>query len=147
MFTLDQLDVPIVQAPLAGGASTPELAAAVASAGGLGFLAAGYKAPEAVRADIAPAAGAERPAVRRQPVRAAGSGRRPGRRRGATRASLRRGGACQGVALGEPRHDDDGWEQKLALVIEERVPVVSFTFGCPTAATVQRLHDAGARSG
>ena len=40
---LDRLDVPIVQAPLAGGASTPELAAAVSGAGGLGFLAAGYK--------------------------------------------------------------------------------------------------------
>ena len=33
---------PIVQAPLSGGASTPELAAAVSGAGGLGFLAAGY---------------------------------------------------------------------------------------------------------
>jgi nitronate monooxygenase len=41
-----------VQAPLAGGASTPQLAAAVASAGGLGFLAAGYKTAEAVAADI-----------------------------------------------------------------------------------------------
>jgi nitronate monooxygenase len=41
---LDQLEVPIVQAPLAGGPSTPELAAAVSDAGGLGFLAAGYEA-------------------------------------------------------------------------------------------------------
>src|SRR4029077_10464416 len=32
----------IVLAPLAGGPSTPELAAAVANAGGLGFVAAGY---------------------------------------------------------------------------------------------------------
>ena len=37
------LDVPIVGAPLAGGPSTPALAAAVSEAGGLGFLAAGYK--------------------------------------------------------------------------------------------------------
>ena len=36
MFTLDQLDVPIVQAPLAGGPSTPELAAAVARPAGSG---------------------------------------------------------------------------------------------------------------
>ena len=33
---------PVVLAPLAGGPSTPELAAAVANAGGLGFVAAGY---------------------------------------------------------------------------------------------------------
>jgi nitronate monooxygenase len=44
--------VPIVQAPLGGGPSTPRLAAAVAQAGGLGFLAAGYKTAEAVAADI-----------------------------------------------------------------------------------------------
>src|SRR3954470_11755467 len=43
---------PIVQAPMGGGASTPTLAAAVADAGGLGFLAAGYKTVDAVRADI-----------------------------------------------------------------------------------------------
>ena len=43
MPVLEQLELPIVQAPLAGGASTPALAAAVCEAGGLGFLAAGYK--------------------------------------------------------------------------------------------------------
>ena len=39
--------VPIIAAPMAGGPSTPELAAAVSSAGGLGFLAAGYLTPTA----------------------------------------------------------------------------------------------------
>jgi nitronate monooxygenase len=39
---LDSCPVPIVLAPLAGGPATPELAAAVTNAGGLGFLAAGY---------------------------------------------------------------------------------------------------------
>src|SRR5581483_5097867 len=34
---------PVVQAPMGGGPSTPALAAAVSDAGGLGFLAAGYK--------------------------------------------------------------------------------------------------------
>ena len=36
-----ELRHPIVQAPMAGGPSTPALAAAVSDAGGLGFLAAG----------------------------------------------------------------------------------------------------------
>jgi nitronate monooxygenase len=49
----EELDHPIVQAPLAGGPSTPALAAAVSEAGGLGFLAAGYKTPEAVAAEVA----------------------------------------------------------------------------------------------
>lgn len=39
---LDELAVPIVLAPLAGGPSTAKLAAAVSGAGGLGLLAAGY---------------------------------------------------------------------------------------------------------
>jgi nitronate monooxygenase len=36
---LADLRIPIVLAPLAGGAPTPQLAAAVCEAGGLGFLA------------------------------------------------------------------------------------------------------------
>lgn len=52
IFTLDALIHPIVQAPMGGGPSTPALAAAVSGAGGLGFLAAGYKAVDAVRADL-----------------------------------------------------------------------------------------------
>src|SRR5690348_4164922 len=43
---LDELEVPVVLAPLAGGPSTPELAAAVSGAGGLGFLALGYLSAE-----------------------------------------------------------------------------------------------------
>ena len=49
---LDTLDVPIVLAPLAGGPFTPELAAAVCEAGGLGFLAAGYLKADALRERI-----------------------------------------------------------------------------------------------
>ena len=37
---------------MAGGPSTPELAIAVSEAGGLGFLAAGYKRADAVRDEI-----------------------------------------------------------------------------------------------
>ncbi|RZK72769.1 MAG: nitronate monooxygenase [Rhodococcus sp. (in: high G+C Gram-positive bacteria)] len=53
MFDLeDGLRIPIVGAPMAGGPSTPELVAAVSSAGGLGFLAAGYKTVDAVRREV-----------------------------------------------------------------------------------------------
>ena len=48
-----------------------------------------------------------------------------------------------GVELGEPRYDDDRWEEKLALAREEQVPVVSFTFGCPDADAVAQLQAAG----
>jgi nitronate monooxygenase len=45
--------------------------------------------------------------------------------------------------LGEPRHDDDGWRDKLALVAELEVPVVSFTFGGPSAPEIRELRAAG----
>jgi nitronate monooxygenase len=140
---LTGLRIPIVQAPLAGGPSTPALAAAVARAGGLGFLAAGYKRPEAVREEIeqlralsgepfglnifaAPAAGVDGPAVEAYVER------------------LRPLAERYGVGLGDPRHDDDSFEAKLELAVEQRVPIVSFTFGCPAPETVRLLHDAGA---
>ncbi|GAB3878894.1 hypothetical protein GCM10027612_03810 [Microbispora bryophytorum subsp. camponoti] len=44
---------PIIQAPMAGGGATPALAAAVSRAGGLGFLAAGYRTAQDVRREIA----------------------------------------------------------------------------------------------
>jgi hypothetical protein len=50
-------------------------------------------------------------------------------------------GERYGVEPGERRHDDDGYEEKLALVVEERVPVVSFTFGCPAREGIERPAD------
>ena len=111
-------ELPIVQAPMGGGPSTPELAAAVGEAGGLGFLAAGYRSVAAVRADIAALRGLSRrpfginlfapPAEPGEPAEIA------------TYAEELRGDAeRRGVELGEPRHDDDGWEEKLALCADE----------------------------
>jgi nitronate monooxygenase len=137
MFSLDQIEHPIVQAPMGGGPSTPELAAAVAEAGGLGFLAAGYLGVDAVRADVS--------ALRELGARSFGvnlfapPGKGAGEEAVSAYASTLRGLG----PLGQPRHDDDGWEEKLALVQEERVPVVSFTFGGPPADVVDSLHRAG----
>jgi len=132
------LEHPIVQAPMGGGASTPALAAAVSEAGGLGFLAAAYRGVDAVRADVA--------AVRAATGRPFGINVFAPPRPVPDAAAVER--YARGLAerygeLGAARHDDDGWEEKLALVAELRVPVVSFTFGCPDAATVERLHSAG----
>ena len=48
----DLLRRPVVVAPMAGGPSTTELVIAAAGAGALGFLAAGYKTPAAMAAEI-----------------------------------------------------------------------------------------------
>ena len=133
----------IVGAPMAGGPTTPRLAAAVSEAGGLGFLAAGYKTPDAVRADLAEA--------RRLTSRPVGLNllsvvERPVDEDAVARyaETLRPEAERYGVVLGEPRFDDDHRAAKLALAAEEGVEVVSFAFACPSAEEVAALQDAGA---
>jgi nitronate monooxygenase len=140
MAILEQLTMPIVQAPLAGGASTPVLAAAVSGAGGLGFLAAGYKRADAVRADV--------DALRERTARPFGVNVFAPPAGAADLDAVRTyaGRLCDEGELGEPRRDDDDWEAKLALLDDARLPVVSFTFGCPDAAVVERVHAAGSEA-
>lgn len=51
-----------------------------------------------------------------------------------------------GIRLGDPRYSDDDWQKKIELLLEDPVPVVSFTFGCPTRATIQSLRRAGSET-
>ena len=136
---LDTLEIPIVLAPLAGGPATVDLAVAVSDAGGLGFLAAGYRTAADMRDQIRafrdrshmpfgvnvftpPASPATQPAVYASYVERL--------RSEATRA---------GVQLGEPRVDDDDWQAKLSALSELTVPVVSFVFGCPPPDVIAAL--------
>ena len=127
---------------MGGGPGTPALAAAVSEAGGLGFLAAGYRTPEAVRAELGELRGlTARPFGLNLFTPGPASGDAAALERSA--AALRGEAERLGVEPGEPRHDDDHWEAKLELARDERVPVVSFTFGCPDAAVVRSLQEAG----
>ncbi|MFC7383294.1 nitronate monooxygenase [Sphaerisporangium rhizosphaerae] len=141
---LAALALPIVQAPLAGGPSTPELAAAVSSAGGLGFLAAGYRSSDDLRSDIASVrARTDAPFGVNLFVPSKGEVDRTAVDAYAGR--LRGESERYGVALGVPADDDDGWQAKLAVVTAERVPVVSFTFGLPAREVIDEVRAAGAR--
>lgn len=142
-FSPNQLREPIVLAPMAGGPATVELAAAVAGAGGLGFIAGGYKQPEALREQItALRAASERPFG----VNLFAPGPKAADQQALRRylAELAVEAERQHAPLGEPRHDDDHYAAKLDLVCELQVPLVSFTFGCPQATVIERLHRAGA---
>ena len=52
MFTFSALKTPIIQAPMAGGVCTPELVAAVASAGGVGSFGFAYSTPQKIAEDL-----------------------------------------------------------------------------------------------
>ncbi|WP_028644606.1 NAD(P)H-dependent flavin oxidoreductase [Nocardioides sp. URHA0020] len=130
VFDLRDLALPVISSPMAGGPSTPALAAAVSEAGGLGFLAAGSTAPEAVAADInAARVDTTGPlgvnlfvvdAYEPNPVLL-----------DSYRRSLQPEATRLQVALGEPQWEDDHWQAKLDLVLDLRPDMVSFTFGCP----------------
>jgi len=134
---------PIVGAPMAGGPSTPALTASVSRAGGLGFLAGGYLSAAALEQEIS--------AVRA--LGATGFGVNlfvPGNAEidevalETYVASLRPEAERFGVDVA-PSWDDDHFSEKLELLMRSPVPVVSFTFGCPSSEVVARLHDIGTR--
>ena len=141
--TFPALQHPLVQAPLAGGPSTPDLAAAVSEAGGLGFLAAGYQPVDGLAQALQRAReltdapiGVNLFYLQEEQVEQD--------ELSAYRSQLEPEAAERGIALGTPRFDDDALEAKLELVLERRVPIVSFTFGAPAPKIVDRLHAHGA---
>jgi nitronate monooxygenase len=142
MFDPARLAQPIVQAPMAGGPSTPALAVAVCEAGGLGFLAAGYKSPSVVSDEISAVRAATDQAFGVNLFVPTPAPAAPGSLSGYLR-ELEVDAARLGVELGEARYEDDAWQDKLELLYEQRVAVASFTFGCPSAEVIARLHEAG----
>ncbi|MFD5098065.1 nitronate monooxygenase [Streptomyces albidochromogenes] len=134
---------PIVQAPMAGGASSPQLVAAVCEAGGLGFLAAGYKTADGMYEEIKQLRGLTgRPfgvnLFMPQPSHVDPAAVDVYRHQLAGEADW------YDTPLGEPDNcADDGYEAKLAILIDDPVPVVSFTFGCPTRPVLDAFAKAG----
>ena len=134
------VDLPVIAAPMAGGVSTPDLVLAAAHAGSLGFLAAGYKSADTLRAQIA--------AVRSVPfgVNVFAPNPVPVDRAAYQRyaEALRPEADRYGLDLAtEPVDSDDEWAAKLDLLTSAPVPLVSFTFGVPAPAVIARLRSAG----
>jgi len=134
---------PIIQAPMGGGPSTPELVAAVSDAGGLGSLAAAYLTPEQIARDI---------------KRVRQLTEKP------FNVNLFAGGYDAGgdidptpmLALLARIHEEfqlpppvlpppspDPLPDQLQAVLDARPAVFSFTFGIPDADSLSKLHQAG----
>jgi nitronate monooxygenase len=143
---LDRLGVehPIILSPMAAGPGTPELAAAVANAGGLGSLPGGYVPPDDIRR-----------AIRRFRELATGK---------AVNVNLFAGGHHDRIDVDPaailrimervhknlgidppqiPTPDVDQFEQALEVVLEMKPEVFSFTFGVPARRTLDRIRGAG----
>ncbi|MYW65642.1 nitronate monooxygenase [Streptomyces sp. SID8379] len=134
---------PIVQAPMAGGASRPELVAAVSEAGGLGFLAAGYKTADGMYQEIQQVR-----ALTGQPFGVNLFMPQPEYADAAAvdvyREQLAGEAAWYRTPLGDPDSGrDDGFDAKLAILVDDPVPLVSFTFGCPSREAIEALRRVG----
>lgn len=136
------MSVPVVAAPMAGGPSTPDLVIAASDAGGLGFLAAGYKTPDQLAEQISTV----RAATQRFGVNlfVPNSFHSDAEQFSSYARALAPVASELGVELTtEPRDDDDAWAAKVDLLVNDPVPVVSFTFGLAPAEVINRLKAAG----
>lgn len=141
-FDFRDLAAPVSVAPMAGGPSTPDLAAAGTNAGGLGFVAAGYLSADAFAERLSAATRLTSGPVGANlfvPQPSAGAAEAIDAYAAELAADARRYGA----ELGEPRVDDDAWQGKLEVLLDVRPAVASFTFGLPDAGEIGRLRGAG----
>jgi nitronate monooxygenase len=139
-----KLSHPIMQAPMGGGPSTPELVAAVCETGGMGWLAGAYLTPEQIRDQAK--------AVRALTDRPFGINLFVG---GWARSANRTQVAAMMKLLRE-MHEDlgldppavpgipaDPYPNQLDAVVEARPAAFSFTFGVPRAEDIAMLKEAG----
>ncbi|MEV0757244.1 nitronate monooxygenase, partial [Streptosporangium sp. NPDC050280] len=134
--------LPVMQAPMAGGASTPELAAAVSEAGGLGFLAAGYKTAAQMRQEI------ER--TRELTSRPFGVNVFMPTADDVDQAeiddyarAIEKEARRLSTTLGVPLGGDDDFPAKVADLLADPPAMVGFTFGCPRDELIQAFRHRG----
>lgn len=136
------LELPIVQAPMAGGATTPDLVAAVANAGALGSYAAAYAQP----AEIASAVAAIRERTNRPfavNVFAPLADDPPGDARAMLEVMARLHAELGLDAPSLPAVPPIALDEQIAVLRETRVPIVSFTFGLLPERAVKSLKEEG----
>ncbi|MEA2718786.1 MAG: nitronate monooxygenase [Candidatus Eremiobacteraeota bacterium] len=137
------LEVPIVQAPMAG-ATTPQLVAAVSNAGGLGSLPVGYDDPGVIKEKIAQVrALTERPFAVNLFVDTAATA--PASDDALLRAHERLRQYRDELGIphpAEPARSTLTFAKQFAAVLEARPAVFSFTFGIPDADALRACRDA-----
>ncbi|WP_439282052.1 NAD(P)H-dependent flavin oxidoreductase [Microbacterium sp. A93] len=161
--------VPVVAAPMAGGPSTWQLAAAVSAVGGIGFLAGGMRPVEKLAQDVDSVRQAitapfgvnlfvPEPANTAIPAERTAPGSPARRRRAAEVAAYRSSLLAEASRLTLdpavlPAADaldpdaTDGWDAKLDAAEAGRWSLVTFTFGLPAPEIFERLHASGSALG
>jgi nitronate monooxygenase len=147
MFSFQQLNAPIIQAPMAGGVCTPELVAAVANAGGIGSFGFAYSTPLKIAADLQAAR-----ALTTGPINAnffvfapvASPDTETQRQAISAIDSLPVANEAYTQPLGmppEPFYPD--LQQQLAPIWAHKPEILTFHFGIPHPAVIDQAHALG----
>ncbi|MDP1603580.1 MAG: nitronate monooxygenase [Legionella sp.] len=137
------IQFPIIQAPMAGGATTPELVAAVSNAGGLGSLGAGYMQAPALKAAIT--------RIRELTNKPFSVNLFIPEKHQAKASQINQ--MCHWVEAACPELKiklspvtppyAPSFDEQMQVILEENVPVFSFTFGILTDEWIEKLKKKG----
>ena len=141
MLTQFGMSIPLIAAPMSGGPTMPAMVSAATQAGGLGLLAAGYKTVDAIEAEIKSVRSEGIPfgvnVFTPNPLPVDPDSYR------AYAAIMQREADQFGLSLPrEPIEDTDKFDEKIALLLDDPVPMVSFTFGIPPRDVIAALRQA-----
>ncbi|WP_079507497.1 NAD(P)H-dependent flavin oxidoreductase [Mesobacillus jeotgali] len=138
------IEYPIVQAPMAGGITTSQLVSGVSNSGGLGMVGAGYLAPDAMQEQIREVKLLTTKnfginlfvpnefQVTQDEIDSAEKKLKPIREQ----LNLHKE---QQLKIPDYRQHAETFNDLIKIVIEEEIPVCSFTFGLPSKEVISEL--------
>jgi nitronate monooxygenase len=137
-----RIDHPIIQAPMGGGPGTPQLAAAVSNAGGLGSLAGAYLTPDAIAEELTRARALTRRSLN---VNLFAGGYHEHLDRDPAPILALLANVHSELALAPPALPaigPDPFPAQLDVILRLQPEVFSFTFGIPSHETLDALRAA-----
>jgi len=147
MTELLKIEFPIIQAPMAGGITTSKLVAEVTNSGGLGMIGAGYMTPGQLREQITEIKElTPKPfgvnlfvpnefTVTESEIELANQLLHPIRQQ----LNLHQN---DNIELPDFKNDFEKFIEQIKVVIEEKIPICSFTFGIPSREVIYELKQA-----
>ena len=136
------LDIPIIQAPMAGGITTPELVATVSNTGALGSLGAGYMTPNEIRNAIKKIKSLTQKPFNVNlfiPDNSNSSYDVSSMNKLLTPLWNELSGDPFETAHPEP----PSFKSQVEVILEEKVPIFSFTFGIPSSSIIKHFKAQG----
>lgn len=135
-----KITYPVIQAGMAGGPTTAQLVSAVSNAGGLGVLGAGYMTPEQTQSSIEQIRQLtdktfginlfvpETPELDEEKIKKSNRMLRPVREK-----------LNLNDPSGIPKTSSEPFFRQIEIILENSVPVCTFTFGIPDKSIIEQL--------